>query len=122
MTTTTMMCSRNVATGSKSYWPVSVSSEAEAFRQRSVAQKRCGNRFVVSFFRADAENAAPKATVAEATVAVETAREAAANTCTMTAFLAMTKKAQAAFAADGGRVLPDPAINAADAADVDYGF
>ena len=99
--TTYMMCSRNVESGTKSYWAVNAATEADAFRQRKLAQTRVGGRFVVSFFRANVDQ---DATPAEATERVEAAREAAANTVPMADFLAMTKKAQAAFIADGGRV------------------
>lgn len=95
--TTYMMCSRNVESGSKSYWPIQANTEAEAFRQRRVAQTRVGRRFVLSFFRANT-------TPAEATERIEEARTAAANAVTMTAFLAMTKKAQKAFVDDGGTI------------------
>lgn len=100
--TTFMMCSRNVETGAKAYWPVNANTENEAFRQRKIAQTRVGKRFVVSFFRANVEQA--DTTLPEAEERVEAAREAAANTVPMADFLAMTKKAQAAFIADGGTV------------------
>ena len=100
--TTFMMCSRNVESGTKNYWAVNCETEADAFRQRKIAQTRVGKRFVVSFFRANVDQA--DTTLPEAEERVEAAREAAANTVPMTDFLAMTKKAQAAFIADGGQV------------------
>ena len=101
--TTYMMCSRSVENGTKNYWAVNCETEGDAFRQRKLAQLRVGNRFVVSFFRANVEQA-DATPLAEAKERVEAAREAATNSVPMAEFLAMTKKAQAAFIGEGGRV------------------
>ena len=118
---TIMMCSRNLDTDQKTYWPVDVANQAEAFRHRQIAQNRAGGRFAVSFFLANG-NRTPEEQVEGVAARVDQARKAAAKTCTMTAFLAMTKKAQAAFAAEGGTVLPDPSAPVTAKDDDDFGF